>query len=68
MIVHAEIQYRDQNDETVHSDICPANDDSDNLSDPEYRKFLHACLDEWLNESRGTGGFYIKAETHKWEV
>jgi hypothetical protein len=32
------------------------------MSDAEYRDFLHECLDEWLNKSRGTGYFYIAEE------
>lgn len=41
----------------IHSDICAEN--VDQLADPDYRKFLHDCLDEWLDNSHGTGVFYI---------
>jgi hypothetical protein len=27
--------------------------------DPDYRKFLHDCLDEWINKSKGTGAFWL---------
>ena len=32
------------------------------MIDEEHRKFLHVCLDEWINHSNGTGCFYIKDE------
>ena len=41
----------------VHSDICHHNDDQP-IGDG-YRKFLHDCLDEWLNKSNGTGAFWV---------
>lgn len=55
--VHAEIEYDTPNG-PVHSDICPPECSLDNITD-EYRKFLHANLDEWLDKSGGTGTFYI---------
>jgi len=59
--VHAEIEYIHPTEgHSVHSDICPPDCDSEGLSDLEYRKFLHDCLDEWLDKSKGTGIFYIK--------
>ena len=39
-----------------------------NLNDAEYRQFLHTCLDEWLDKSSGTGGFYIKNAKHTIEI
>lgn len=51
--VCAEVTYG----EGIHSDLCA--DSVDRLSDPEYSAFLHANLDEWLDRSNGTGGFYI---------
>jgi hypothetical protein len=54
MNVCAEIQYDD-----VHSDICLGHNMSEFAVDPEYRALLHDCLDEWLNKSDGTGGFWI---------
>ena len=42
-----EIQY-DTTEGMVHSDICWHN--ADKQITPEYRKFLHECLDEWLDK------------------
>lgn len=58
--VHAEIEYLKPNNEKIHSDICPPKCSADNLTNEEWRKFLHGCLDEWLDNSNGTCGFYIK--------
>lgn len=45
----------------IHSDICfecdPELEDSPLTED--HRKFLHDCLDEWLNKSNGTGIFWV---------
>lgn len=49
----------------VHSDICfncgpvehGASKDAE-LTE-KYRKFVHDCLDEWLDKSNGTGGFWL---------
>ena len=61
MKFHGEIQYDGEDSSGVHSDICwncdPATDDKPITED--YRQFLHDCLDEWLNKSNGTGGFWI---------
>jgi hypothetical protein len=65
--VHAEIEYTKLNGESIHSDICPPNCLSSGLNNLHYRKFLHDCLDEWLNKSNGTGAFYIKNESFKIE-
>lgn len=55
-----EIQY-DTPEGAVHSDICfncnPSND-SRALTET-YREFLHKSLDEWLNNSNGTGAFWV---------
>ena len=68
-MVHAEIEYNAENDEygkhTVHSDVCPPSCNLENLTE-EYRKFLHDVLDEWLNNSNGTGIFYITGESEKY--
>lgn len=56
--VHAEVYYETP-EGNVHSDICPSSCDFSGI-DEEYRKFLHAVLDEWLDRSNGTGAFYIK--------
>lgn len=50
-----EIMYFPKNS-SVHSDICKHNDGPITV---EYRKFLHACLDEWLNQASGTGAFWV---------
>ena len=55
--VHAEVAYG-EGAESVHSDICPREHFFFYIDD-EYREFLHANLDEWLNNSNGTGFFYI---------
>ncbi len=60
--VHAEIEYfTDPKKCNIHSDICPPKCDYKNIDD-DYKKFLHQCLDEWLNKSEGTGIFYIKQD------
>lgn len=50
----------------VHSDIChgcnPNQPDVPPLD--EYRKFLHQALDEWLDKSNGTGGFWVGDPAH----
>ena len=58
--VHAEIEYTRDDGTSVHSDICPPNCSPEGLSEQEYRDFLHICLEEWLNKSRGTGTFRIR--------
>lgn len=65
--VHAEIEYVDKEREniSIHSDICPPKCDFRNMT-VEHRKFLHDCLDEWLDKSNGTGCFYIK--NAKWLI
>lgn len=62
MIVHAEITYTNENDENVHSDVCPPGCDIANVS-ADYRAYLHTVLDEWLDYSKGTGYVYIGEET-----
>lgn len=51
--VCAEIEY-----DGVHSDICMVHNGTYAVT-PDYRTFLHQCLDEWLDRSRGTGIFWI---------
>ena len=68
MKVHAEIEYvREEDNIKVHSDICPPKCDPKGLSDPTYRQYLHDCLDEWLDKSRGTCGFYIKDASYHFD-
>jgi len=59
--VHAETMYINSDNESIHSDICPPECNIKNLTN-EYRKFLHDCLDEWLDKANSTGCFYIKEE------
>jgi len=65
MKIHAEIEYKNKDGLSIHSDICPPN--CQDMSDAEYRKIIHQCLDEWLDNSKGTGGMYIKNENHNFE-
>lgn len=57
--VQAEIEYQKPNGEWIHSDIEPYDCLFENL-DNDHKKFLHGCLDDWIDDSRGTGCFYIK--------
>lgn len=61
MKVHAEVMYIEKDGEEKHSDLCPKGCEMKNLDDDD-RVMLHGCLDEWLNDSGGSGCFYIKAE------
>jgi len=71
--VHAEIEYQKLDGTWIHSDICPPDCSPDNIEytfkrdegDFTYRKYLHDCLDEWLDKANGTGIFYIKDEKYK---
>ena len=53
-----EIAYDGENG-GVHSDICWHEKDDQKAISDNYRKFLHDCLDEWLNKSNGTGAFWL---------
>ena len=55
--VCGEIEY-DTPEGVVHSDICIVHDGPYRVP-PDTRAFLHACLDEWLDKSRGSGLFWI---------
>ena len=60
--VHSEIIYTSkEKGHNIHSDTCPSNCNFEDIND-EYRKYVHDLLDEWLDESNGTGIFYIKEE------
>ena len=61
MKTHAEIEYTNADGITVHSDVCPPGCDFANVT-PDIREFYHTLLDEYLDESRGTGEFYIREE------
>jgi len=43
----------------IHSDICIGHKVEEMVIDQERREFLHACLDEWLDLSKGMGGFWV---------
>lgn len=58
----AEIEYTKKDGNNIHSDL-----DFDFGSKEEMRKILHDCLDEWLDKSDGTGGFYLRNEKHLFE-
>ena len=61
--VVAEIEYVNEDLETIHSDIGPRSGDLHaGLSDPDFRKYLHDNLDEWLDKSDGTGIFYVTGD------
>lgn len=55
--VCGEIEY-DTPEGGVHSDICLVHDGPYRVT-PDTRAFLHACLDEWLDKSRGSGMFWL---------
>ena len=59
--VVAEIEYINEDLETIHSDIGPPEFSLD-CAHAEYRKYLHDNLDEWLDKSDGTGIFYITGD------
>ena len=75
MKVCGEIEYQHSDGHWIHSDICPPNCDSEKIEHTfvrekgnfTYREYLHDCLDEWLNNSKGTGCFYIKDAKFKIE-
>lgn len=46
----------------VNSDICPPGCLAGNMGRDEWRKFLHDTLDEWLDNSGGTGHFIVGGE------
>lgn len=58
---HSEIEYTRANGEGVHSDLM-GGDFSKMVLDSEARQMLHDALDEWLNNSNGTGHFVISSE------
>lgn len=62
MKVHSEIEYEKKDGTGIHSDTCPKGCLFKNVTNKKWRKFIHDVLDEWLDESNGTGIFYIKQE------
>lgn len=55
--VCGEVEYDGPNG-YVHSDICIVHDGPYSPT-AEQHAFLHACLDEWLTKSNGSGRFWI---------
>lgn len=54
----SEIMYTRPNGDNVHSDLCFEADAS--VGYPAgTREVLHEALDEWLDNARGTGIFYV---------
>lgn len=43
----------------VHSDVCPPHCRPENMHREQWRKRIHTALDEWLDNSDGTGYFAI---------
>ena len=62
--VVAEIEYINEDLETIHSDIGPGGGDLNAALavNPDFRQYLHDNLDEWLDKSDGTGIFYITGD------
>jgi hypothetical protein len=57
--VCAAIEYTNEEGMPVHSDLCPPNCSPNWMEGEEWREFLHATLDNWLDKSGGTGHFVI---------
>jgi len=55
--VCAEIMYETE-EGMIHSDLCMIHN-GEYVVNQGYREFIHKCLDEWLDESRGSGMFWI---------
>lgn len=53
MKFNGEIAYEGEGGRGVHSDIGASH------LDDELRAFYHRCLDEWLDKSNGSGGFWL---------
>ncbi len=58
----AEFEYTKENGDNIHSDL-----DFDFDMKEKMRKPLHDCLDEWLDKSKGEGGFYLRNANHHFE-
>lgn len=50
-----EIAYETENG-SVHSDICWHHNE---MVSEDFRRFLHDCLDEWLNKAKGNSAFWL---------
>jgi hypothetical protein len=62
-IVHGEIEYRKEDGTWVHSDICPKQCLWENMTE-KHKQYLIDSLREWLDESNGSGQFYIQQENY----
>ena len=58
----SEVEYTNENGDSVHSDL-----DFDFDLKEQMRPVLHECLDEWLDKSNGSGGFYLRNTNHHFE-
>jgi hypothetical protein len=63
--VQAEVAYQKEDGTWVHSDVEPHGCMFRDTAREKYRAYLHSVLDEWLDNSGGTGGFYIKAKDYE---
>lgn len=64
--IHAEIEYMQDENTPVHSDLCPAGCSMTGVNTHgvysgavSYEYMLITALKEWLKKSNGTGYFYI---------
>jgi hypothetical protein len=48
----------------VHSDICWNHEKLDIEMTEDARQLMHDCLDEWLNNSNGSGYFWMGNPDH----
>ena len=62
--VVAEIEYINEDLETIHADIGPGGGDLNAALTVslDFRQYLHDHLDEWLDKSDGTGIFYVTGD------
>ena len=56
--IHAEIEYMEDENTPVHSDLCPAGCSMTGVGS-SYEFTMVTALREWLKNSKGTGYFYI---------
>jgi len=64
-LVHGEIVYFDRTRGiNTHNDICPPDCKAESMTDEEWRRHVHSCLDEWITKSNGTGAFYLKGHSY----
>jgi hypothetical protein len=63
-IVHGEIEYQKEDGTWVHSDICPKQCKWENMTEG-HKQYLVDSLREWLDNSNGSGHFYIENEGYR---